>query len=106
LAISLPKVSGRARKYGATEVSNARLDLGVGEARVDLLFELVDDLDGRVLGGAQAERSARRCSGAQAAFARRTLDGQSQHVVGGRCYNATLNRPWTSTSAPTLGVPA
>src|SRR6516162_4161373 len=48
----LAKVGGRACKHRRAEVSNARLHLGIGEARVDLLVELVNDLGGRVLGHA------------------------------------------------------
>src|SRR5262249_10330898 len=45
-----PKFSGREREHGATQVGKARLDLGIGEAGVDLFVELVDDLCGRIPG--------------------------------------------------------
>src|SRR5262249_22513089 len=51
----LAKVGGRADKWCASEVSQPRLDFGIGEARVDLLVELVDDLGWRGLGCADAE---------------------------------------------------
>jgi hypothetical protein len=38
----------RAHKYRSAQVSDPRDDLGIGEPRVDLLVELVDDRDGRV----------------------------------------------------------
>src|SRR5262249_17907516 len=49
----LAEVDGRARQ-GLAEVSETDLHLGVGESRVDLLVELVDDLGWRVLGNADA----------------------------------------------------
>ena len=55
----LAEVGGRARKRRAAEVGEPRLDLGIGEAGVDLLVELVDDLGGRVLRRADAEPGAR-----------------------------------------------
>ena len=50
----LAEVGGRARKHRAAHVGDPRLDLGIGEARIDLLVELVDDFGGRVLGRAEA----------------------------------------------------
>jgi hypothetical protein len=45
----LGEVGGRARQRRASEVSQLRLDFGIGEARVDLLVELLDDLGWRGL---------------------------------------------------------
>src|SRR5215216_2091796 len=45
----LPEVGGRARKRSAAHVGNPRVDLRVGEARIDLLVEPINDFDGRVL---------------------------------------------------------
>jgi hypothetical protein len=36
----LSKVGGRARKRCAAQISEPRLDLGIGEARIDLLLSL------------------------------------------------------------------
>ena len=58
-AMSLPKSAGDTGKRRAAQVGKPRLDLGIGEARIDLFVELVDDLGGRVLGRADAEPSAR-----------------------------------------------
>src|SRR5262249_41560444 len=51
----LAEVGRGARKQRAAQVREARLDLGIGEADVNLLVELLDDLGGRVLGPAHAE---------------------------------------------------
>src|SRR6516162_6897595 len=40
----LAEVSGRTRKHRAAEVSKPRFHVEIGEAGVDLLVELVDDL--------------------------------------------------------------
>src|SRR5262249_47594089 len=48
LSDQLAEVSGRTRKHRATEVSEPRFHVGIGEAGIDLLVELVDDFDGRV----------------------------------------------------------
>src|SRR5262249_12326448 len=48
------KVGSRTRKRRATQISEPRLDLGIGKARIDLVVELIDDLDGCVLGNADA----------------------------------------------------
>src|SRR5262245_23546688 len=45
----LSKVGGRADKWCFSEVSQPRLHLGIGEGRVDLLVELVNNLGRRVL---------------------------------------------------------
>src|SRR5262249_22359968 len=45
----LGEVGGRARKHSATKIGKPRLHFGVGEGRVDLLIELVDDLSRRIL---------------------------------------------------------
>ena len=50
----LAEVRRRACEYRAAEVSDPRFHLGIGEASVDLLVELVDDLGRRVLGRANA----------------------------------------------------
>src|SRR5262249_8925608 len=39
--------------------SDSRLQLWVGEGRVDLFVELIDDLDGRISGSADALRTTR-----------------------------------------------
>jgi hypothetical protein len=41
-AMSLPKSGRRAREHRPAQVSNPRLDLGIGESGIDLLVELVD----------------------------------------------------------------
>src|SRR5262245_7259844 len=53
------KVGGRADKRCASEVSQPRLDFGIGEARVDLLVELLDDLGWRGLRCADAKPETR-----------------------------------------------
>ena len=50
----LAEVGGRAGKRRAAQVGKPRLDLRIGEARVDLPVELVDDLGWRVPGRADA----------------------------------------------------
>src|SRR5262249_32854491 len=54
----LATVSGRERDHVATEVGKPRLDLGIGEASVDLLVQYVDDFDRRALGRADAVPNA------------------------------------------------
>src|SRR5262249_18151287 len=53
------EVGGRACKHSAPEVDKPCPNLGVGEAGVDLLIELVDDLDRRPGGCSDPEPSAR-----------------------------------------------
>ena len=53
-AMSLPNSAGEPAKHRAAQVGKPRLHLGIGEAGVDLLVELVDDFGGRVLGRADA----------------------------------------------------
>src|SRR5215471_2267491 len=55
----LAKVSGRKRERVATQIGKPRLVLRIGEASVDLLVELVDDLGGRCLRCANAVPAAR-----------------------------------------------
>src|SRR5262245_60863694 len=55
----LGEVSGRAHKRRAAEVGEPRFHIGVCKGRVDLVVELVDDLNRRVLGRADAEPEAR-----------------------------------------------
>src|SRR5215831_4914450 len=55
----LPKFSGRADNRCASQVGQPRLDFGIGEARVDLLVELLDDLGWRGLRCADAEPETR-----------------------------------------------
>src|ERR1700704_2726476 len=43
----LAEVGGRARKHRAAKVGKPRLQLGIGEPRVDRLAELIDDIGGR-----------------------------------------------------------
>src|SRR5262249_53001921 len=59
LGDQLAEVCGRDDKRRASKVGKPRLDLGIGEARVDLLVELVDDLHWRVFGYADAIPVAR-----------------------------------------------
>ena len=40
----------RSRKYRHTRVGKPPLDVGIGEASINLSVELIDDVDGRVLG--------------------------------------------------------
>src|SRR5262249_57638346 len=54
----LREVSGRAGKYRSAQIGEPRLDLGVGESRIDLIVELVDDLGRGVSGCADAEPGA------------------------------------------------
>src|SRR5258708_15833005 len=46
------EVCGRACKHRVAEVGDTRLHPGIGEARIDLLVELVDDLGGWIPWGA------------------------------------------------------
>src|SRR5258705_6597235 len=55
----LSEIGGRAAEHRAVQVGKPRLHLGVGEARIDLLVELVDDLGGRGLWVAEAQQRAR-----------------------------------------------
>src|SRR5262245_34417928 len=50
---------GSARKWHATQVDKPRLDLGIGEGRVDLSVEPFDDLGRRVPRSTNAGPSAR-----------------------------------------------
>src|SRR5499433_3737860 len=59
LGDQLAEVSGRTRKHRAAEVSEPRFHVGIGEASVDLLAELVDDLGRRGLRCADAVPIAR-----------------------------------------------
>ena len=59
LGDELAKVCGRDDKRRAPKVGKPCLHLGIGEARVDLLVELVDDVRRRVLGYADAIPVAR-----------------------------------------------
>src|SRR6516225_9697576 len=45
----LAEVGGRAGEHHTARLGKPRFHVGVGECRVDLLVELVDDLIGRVL---------------------------------------------------------
>ena len=56
----LAEVGGRAGKYFAAKVGHARLHRGIGERRVDLLVEPLDDLGRRALGSADAELASHR----------------------------------------------
>ena len=59
LGDELAEVAGRSWKHCAAQVGKSRLYLGIGEARIDFLVELVDDFRRRVLGRADAELHAR-----------------------------------------------
>src|SRR5262245_8266345 len=50
----LAKLAGRARNHHSAQVGEPRLYLGIREARIDLLVELIDDFSRRVLGRADA----------------------------------------------------
>src|SRR5262249_3767254 len=43
----LSEVGGRSGQHGAAQIGEARLDLGIGEASVDVLVELIDQGVGR-----------------------------------------------------------
>jgi hypothetical protein len=62
-----PEVGGGTGKYRAAQIGEPRLDSGIGEASVDLRVELVDDLSGRLLGGADALHRARLVAGSVSA---------------------------------------
>jgi hypothetical protein len=47
-AMSLPRVGGGAREAGGADVCEPRFQLGIGQPRVDLGVEPVDDFGGRV----------------------------------------------------------
>src|SRR5262249_17281048 len=53
------KVGGRARNPSTAQIGEPCLKLGIGEARVDLLVELVDDLGRRGLRCVDAEPDGR-----------------------------------------------
>src|SRR5262245_31841671 len=55
----LAEFGERHRHRHAAQISEPRLDRGIGEAGVNCLVELVDDLGGRVLGNADAIPEAR-----------------------------------------------
>ena len=59
----LAEVRRRACEYRAAEVSDPRFHLGIGESRIDLLVEYVDDLVGRAPGCADARPSGRLIPG-------------------------------------------
>src|SRR5262245_39092541 len=48
----LPEIGGCTGKHRAAQVGKPRSHLGIGEARIDLRIEFVDDFGGRVLGRA------------------------------------------------------
>ena len=50
LGEELAEISRRANKHRAIQVGNSSLDLWIGEASIDLLVQLVDDLRGGILG--------------------------------------------------------
>src|SRR5262245_40744207 len=53
------EIGRRAPKDDAAEVRKLGLQLGIGEASIDLLVELLDDLGGGLCGRADAEEGAR-----------------------------------------------
>src|SRR5260370_21962048 len=55
----LAEVAGRAWKHGATKVGKARLHLGIGEALIDLLVQLINDLRGCALRSADPKPATR-----------------------------------------------
>src|SRR5712691_4639627 len=54
-----PEIGRGAGKDRATEVGKLSLQLGIGKAGIDFLVELVDDLAGRLPGGADSEETTR-----------------------------------------------
>jgi len=58
----LAEVGRREREHVATQVGKPRLDLGIGEARVDLPVELVDEFGPDVFGCAKSQPGARLVS--------------------------------------------
>src|SRR5260370_12356930 len=58
----LSKFGRRKRKGGAAQLAKPRLKLGIGEACIDLLVELVHDLGGRGPGRGDAEPNPRLLS--------------------------------------------
>ena len=50
----LAEVGGRASKHHSAKLGEPRLHNGVGEGRIDLIVEVVDDFGGRGLGEADA----------------------------------------------------
>ena len=66
----LSEIGSGAAKHCAAKVGKPRLYLGVGEARVDLVIEPVDDLAGCVPGCADAEPTARLVTRQELAHAR------------------------------------
>jgi hypothetical protein len=48
------EIRRRTGKYHGTKLREPRLEFSIGEARIDLDVELIDDLGGRALGGADA----------------------------------------------------
>src|SRR5215831_13164898 len=68
----LDEIGGRADKRCASEVSQPRLDFGIGEAGVNCLIELVNNLRRRVLG----RTDCNKCAGLEA----RQKFAQCRHV--------------------------
>src|SRR5262249_5798487 len=54
-----PEIGRRAPKHRRAQFSKPRLDPGIGECRVDLAVELVDDFDRRVFGGTDPSPATR-----------------------------------------------
>src|SRR5262249_55201350 len=59
----LRELRRRTREHDDTQVGKPRLNLGIGEARVDLRVELVDDPDWRVPGSSDAAPATRLGTG-------------------------------------------
>ena len=55
----LAEIGGRAGKRRSAQVDKPRLDLGIGEASIDFLVELIDDLGGCVFRRSDAAPEAR-----------------------------------------------
>src|SRR5262249_60425364 len=98
LSDELSEICGRTRNYGAGQVSEARLYLGISKIRVDLLVELADDFVRRILrrgdaipGGCLITRQeiAHRCQIRKCFRARRAGYRQSAKRAGSNM----LNRP-------------
>jgi hypothetical protein len=53
--MNFPKAAGEPLKRRSTQFGIVRLDPGIGEAGIDLLVELDEELSGRVLGRADPQ---------------------------------------------------
>src|SRR5262249_26007570 len=84
LCDQLAELRRRSRQRHAAEVGETGLHLGVGESRIDLFVELVDDLCGRVRGNAKAVPLTRLVAREELAY-RRDVRQQFCARRGGHC---------------------